>query len=118
MPIWTEFHIAQLAEKLDSRETKYFSEEQKKTIQEECRKLDAFEELLLTGSDPVAAERKAYGFNGRFYREFDKLKTIWQRQKLSAVRKAEREKMFLRKAAADRRAEAQARKIFEESGFP
>jgi len=107
-----------LTEKLDSRETEYFSESQKQAIQEECRKLDVFQELLLSGKDLVAAERNAFKMDGRFYREFEKLKVIWKRQDDTQLRKIEREKKLEMNRRAERRAILNAQKVFDSSGFP
>lgn len=74
--------------------------------------------MLLSGSDYVAAERKAFKMDGRFYREFEKLKGIWKRQEEANLRKIEREKKLEMKRRAERRAILHAQKVFDSSGFP
>jgi len=113
-PVWTEYHIRKTADALSVKKTDWLSEKQKTVIEEECRKLDAFCEILCTSkANHITAEKKAFGITGDFYVQCEKLVNEWNDQKakerkkqerLAAKTKAEAEKIRKAKEEDEKRA--------------
>ena len=98
--------MQQVAEALGAKQVDFLSDKQKTVIAEECRKLDAFCEVLCsTKKNHVAAEKAAFKITGEFYKACEAQKTAWQNERENARRKKEREAA---KAKAEKERQKQA----------
>ena len=114
MPIWTEVHVAKVAEEVGARESDWLSEKQKSVIEAECRKLDAFCEVLCsTTKNHVAAEKTAFKINDDFYKACDTQKAEWQKEREKALAKRERELAKAQKEEAKRQVAVEKAKVYD-----
>ena len=90
-PIWVEFHIQQLARELDRQGRS--KEILETVVEEECKKLDKFCEILCTTNKTHReAEKEVYGTDDFFYDEYERWKTNHERYIARVRRKEELEK--------------------------
>jgi len=92
-PVWVEFHASEVAKQQGAKNTDFLSKEQQQAIEEECRKLDAFCNLLCNSKlSHAEAEKQVYGTKNKFYAECRKARKAWERERARRLRQVELQK--------------------------